>query len=236
MRRGNPKLFAQVRSGLLWRRCMQRLFPRNDSMTKTIQSFYYDELDSTQDEAKRLIQAGKINNIAYITTNSQTKGRGTQGREWSSPANSGIYLSIIHIPRDKDLFELTTLYTQAAGIACVEAIKEVTNIETKLKPVNDIYFNNKKLGGILVESLLQKEKIAHLITGIGINIKRTTHDLDRNIVEPVSLEEIMAKKDFNKITKEELIQTLISKICYWYEAVFNGKLDLIQQKWQDYKL
>lgn len=205
-------------------------------MSQTIQTFHYDELDSTQDEAKRLIQSGKITDIACIIADSQTKGRGTQGRKWSSPADSGIYLSIIHIPKDENLFELTTLYTKAAGIACVEAIKEVTNIEAKLKPINDIYFNGKKLGGILVESLLQKEKIAHLITGIGINIKKITHNLDRNITEPISLEEIMVEKDFRNLPKEKLVSNIVSKVCFWYETVFNKEQSLIQKKWEDYKL
>jgi len=121
---------------------------------------YYKELDSTQDEAKRLIQAGKITDIAYVVANSQTNGRGTRGRKWSSPAGSGIYLSIIHISdvktgKPRPYIELTTLYTQACGIACVETINEVYKIQCSIKPINDIYYKDKKLGGILIESRLQ---------------------------------------------------------------------------------
>src|SRR3989338_9998654 len=130
-------------------------------MTKTMQNFHYNEIDSTQDEAKRLIQSGKITDIAYVVANSQTQGRGTRERKWSSPAGSGIYLSVIHT---SGMMELTTLYTQACGIACIEAIKEITDIECKLKPINDIYFNGKKLGGILIESRLQDTGISYLIS------------------------------------------------------------------------
>ena len=202
------------------------------SMINTIQSFHYDELDSTQDEAKRLIQSGKIKDIAYVVSSSQTNGRGTRGRKWSSPAGSGIYLSVIHLPKKDECFETTTLYTQACGIACVEAIKEVTNIETKLKPVNDIYFNDKKLGGILVESRLEKKGISYLISGVGININKTNHKLDRDVIEPISLEEIMNEHDFKCFLKEKLIEKIIEKIYFWYEVIFKGKKDSIQKEWK----
>jgi BirA family biotin operon repressor/biotin-[acetyl-CoA-carboxylase] ligase len=201
---------------------------------------YYDELDSTQDEARRLIQSGKVKDITYIIAKSQTHGRGTRGRKWSSPSNSGIYLSVIHIPNARTgsphPFELTTLYTQACGIACIEAIKETVNIECKLKPINDIYFNDKKLGGILIESRLQDKGISSLISGVGINIKKTNHELDRNIVEPISLEEIMSKEDFKNFSKEKLIENIVSSLCKWYEITFEGNHDLVQKKWGSLRL
>ncbi len=194
------------------------------------QGFFYEEIDSTQDEAKRLIKSGKVKDIAYVIANSQTQGRGTHGRKWSSPAKSGIYLSVIHLP--KEFFEATTIYTQACGIACVEAIKEITNIECKLKPINDIYFNNKKLGGILIESRLQNKGISYLISGIGINIHKASHKLDREIVEPISLEEILPKEDFKNFAKEKLIEKIVEKICLWYEVILDGKRDLIEESWE----
>ena len=169
----------------------------------TPKGFWYEEVDSTMDEAKRLVQAGKITDIGFVVANSQTQGRGTRGRKWSSPSNFGIYLSVIHLPKEKEYFKTTTIYTQAAGIACVEAIKEICEIQTQLKPINDIYFKNKKLGGILVESTLHKEGISSLITGVGINTQKVRRDLDRNIVEPVSLEEILPSEQFQKFSPSQ---------------------------------
>lgn len=202
-------------------------------MTKTIQSFHYDEIDSTQDEAKRLIQSGKINNIAYVITDSQTSGRGTRGRKWSSPKDSGIYLSVIHT---SSIMELTTLYTQACGIACVEAIKEITGVKCKLKPINDIYFNDKKLGGILIESRLQDKDISYLISGVGINVSKVNHELDRNTVQPISLEEIMSKNDFINFAKESLIKKIVEKICFWYEEIFNERKSSIENRFKELRL
>ena len=199
-------------------------------------SYCYETIDSTQDEAKRLIKAGKIKNVACISANSQTYGRGTNGRKWSSPEGSGIYLSIIHIPQNKNLFNLTTVYTQAAGISCIEAIQEMTRIEAKVKPVNDIYYAGKKLGGILIESMLQGEKIAYLITGIGINIKEARYELDRDTVKPTSIEGILSKNDFNCFVKGNLVEKIVDKICFWYDKVFDGNHDLILEKWESLKI
>ena len=203
--------------------------------------FWYDSVGSTMDEAKRLIQAGQVKDIAFVVANHQTCGRGTYGRQWDSPEGAGIYLSVVHVSTvgtesPRPYMELTTLYTKACGVACVEAIKEITNIETKLKPINDIYFNGKKLGGILVESRLEKKGFSSLITGVGINTHNVVHDLDRNIVEPVSLEQLLSPEGFKRFSKEKLIEGIVSKICFWYEVIFNGKQDLVQEKWESYKL
>lgn len=192
---------------------------------------YYDELDSTQNEAKRLIQAGKITDIAYVVSNSQTNGRGTRDRKWSSPAGSGIYLSVIHFSPHKKI-ELTTLYTQACGIACVEAIKEICTVQCSIKPINDIYYNDKKLGGILIESRLQNKGISYLISGVGINTHKANHELGRDTVQPISLEEIINENDFKIFNRKKLIKKIVEKICFWYEIIFNGKQGLIKQKWE----
>lgn len=207
--------------------------------TNLANGFWYESVDSTMDEAKRLIESGQIKDIAFIVANHQTSGRGTRGRKWESPKDSGIYLSLVHLPKEGKYLEASTIYTKAAGIACIEAIKEVTYIEAKLKPINDIYFNNKKLGGILVESKLHKAGISSLITGVGINIKKIKTGLpsllDRDIVEPISLEEIMNATDFKTFSKKKLIEAIVNKICFWYERVFEGKQDLVHEKWESYK-
>jgi BirA family biotin operon repressor/biotin-[acetyl-CoA-carboxylase] ligase len=62
-----------------------------------MKSFWYNTIDSTMDEAKRLIRTGQVNDIAYVVAYHQTRGRGTRRREWASPPHAGIYLSVIHL-------------------------------------------------------------------------------------------------------------------------------------------
>ena len=198
--------------------------------------FLYEQLDSTMDEAKRLIKSGEIKDTAVVVADYQTKGRGTHGRQWDSPKGAGIYFSVVQLPGGKKYFETTTVYTLACGIACVESIYEVCGIKPSLKPVNDIYYTGRKLGGILVESKLHEEGISSLVTGVGINVRKTNYNLDREIVCPVSLEEILPGKAFDKFSKKLLIESIVEKIYFWYEKVFAGEHDAIKSTWELYKI
>ena len=205
-------------------------------MIKEKSYFYYDSIDSTNEEAKRLIDSGKIKETLVIVADEQTRGKGTRGRTWDSPKGAGIYLSVVHLPKKNKFFETTTLYTLACGIACVESVYEVCKIKPSLKPVNDIYFSGKKLGGILIESKLYESGISSLITGIGINVQKTKYNLDRDIVSPVSLEEILSKEAFAKFSKQLLIENIVEKVYFWYEKIFNGEHDMVQNTWESHKI
>jgi len=202
----------------------------------TPKGYWYKELDSTMDEAKRLIKTGEIKDTAFIVSESQTSGRGTRGRVWDSPCGSGIYLSIVHLPEEGRNFELTTLYTLAAGVACVEAIKDVLGLKVFLKPINDIYAEEKKLGGILVESTLHKSAISALVTGIGINTHKTLRNLDMELTDPVSVQELVPDSEFQNFSKEKLIESIVNKVCSCYGLVFNKEHLKVQQTWDSYKI
>src|SRR6185369_9085126 len=102
-----------------------------------MQRFRFDILDSTNDEARRLLTAGAIDQSAVIVARGQTAGRGTRGRSWASPAGAGLYLSYVCRNRgddgNRDELPLTTAYTQAAGVACVEAVRTTTGVILRIK-------------------------------------------------------------------------------------------------------
>ena len=201
-----------------------------------IKSFYYNSLDSTMDEAKRLIKAGKIKETSFVVANNQSRGRGTHGRNWSSPERAGIYLSVIHLPKKEKYLQTTSLYTFSAGIACVEAIQNITGIKTFIKPINDIYFQSQKLGGILIESELTSYGINWLITGVGINTHNASRNTDQSTIAPISIQEILPLQDFQNFSTQLLTEALVSKTCFWHSKVFDGKYKEVEQQWQDYKL
>lgn len=200
------------------------------------QGFWYDTIDSTQEEARRLVRAGKIHGTAFVLANHQTDGRGTQGREWSSPEGKGIYLSVVHRAPQDEPFELTPIYTLSAGVACAEALCRVVGIDVDLKPINDLYVNGRKLGGILVESDVSSGAITTLMTGVGLNLYDAEHHLDRQGVEPVSLQEILSPPAFSALSPDALVETLVTQICAWTERAFAGDHPLIQAAWQERRL
>ena len=124
----------------------------------------YQEISSTNDEAKRLIKAGTVKEGAVLLADSQTKGRGKPGSGWFSPPNVGIYLSAIVKP-EKNPNNLSTV-TIIVAQAVISALKQITGLEGKIKPPNDVLINGKKVCGILVERVASGE----LIIGIGLNV------------------------------------------------------------------
>ena len=128
----------------------------------------YEEVTSTNDIAKRLAKSGAPHGAAVLAQR-QTAGRGRLGRRFYSPAGSGIYLTAIVRPEFPQKQSL--LITPAAAVATARAIRRVTGIETRIKWVNDLYLDGKKLCGILTESAVGTEgRLLYAVVGIGINV------------------------------------------------------------------
>ncbi len=125
-----------------------------------------EKTDSTNNVAKTITDC-TVPHI--IVANEQTGGRGRLGRSFYSPAGSGLYMSIVFKPvfgLDKAM--LTT--AMSAVVAC-RAIEKVSGLHPKIKWVNDIYLDDKKICGILTEAESNFETgcIDKIIVGIGVN-------------------------------------------------------------------
>ena len=135
---------------------------------KALPFYVYKTIDSTNDEAKRLALNGAGHGTAVLAFH-QSRGRGRLGRTFISPANSGIYMSVLLKPT----FDLSqsVLVTTAASVAVARAIEAVCGKNPQIKWVNDIYVDGKKVCGILTEAMTDFEtgQIQHLILGMGIN-------------------------------------------------------------------
>ena len=138
---------------------------------------YFESIDSTNTYAKRLAISGAPAGTVIMALQ-QTGGRGRLGRSFSSPANMGVYLSVILRP-DCDPQELMHL-TCAAGLAAVSAIGD-PNIG--IKWTNDLVKGKRKLGGILTELQVDPVtgKAAWVIVGIGINCCQRAEDFPEEI-------------------------------------------------------
>lgn len=181
-----------------------------------MKAFYYTELDSTQDEARRLLENGEQK--FYVVSRHQINSRGTQGRKWYSEKNKGLYFSWVtklskNIYEDKiDLTEFCTELTLNIAKLLREAILEEFKHESLskiyIKPINDLYFGGKKLAGILVEHVVFQNR-SFIIIGIGLNIKKINYQDEK--LSAISLEEIV------KFDKEPEIED--------FAACINSKLN-----------
>ncbi|MCR5766445.1 MAG: biotin--[acetyl-CoA-carboxylase] ligase [Treponema sp.] len=136
-----------------------------------IQVECFKEIDSTNLYAKKLLAASPRLDKRVIIAEHQTAGRGRMGRTFYSPDKTGIYLSAIYSPASP--ITNPAKITAFSAVAVCRAIKKLYGIETKIKWINDIFYNDKKICGILTEGFTNFETslIESAIIGIGINIE-----------------------------------------------------------------
>lgn len=140
--------------------------------------FRYDQTDSTNLRAKEKILSGASLPCLFVA-NSQTMGRGRQGKSFYSPKDTGLYMSLA-IPYDYIDCDKVSI-TSMTAVAVAKAIKEVCSIDTGIKWVNDLYIDGKKVCGILTELVCEplSNKPLAIIIGIGINL--STKDFPSDI-------------------------------------------------------
>lgn len=128
----------------------------------------YQSIDSTNKAASQLIEAESSSATgAVVLSEYQTMGRGRRGKHWVSPFAANLYLSMVW-DFDQGASALQGL-SLAIGVAVSRALKQLNIEGVKLKWPNDIYIENKKLGGILLEMVGDPAGQCTVIIGIGIN-------------------------------------------------------------------
>lgn len=126
-----------------------------------------EKSESTQLDAKNNMEFDKQSHL-YLAP-SQEKAKGRFGRQFFASKQGGIYMSL-HLKPNVP-FEEIKPYTLMVASSIVKAISRLTGIETDIKWVNDIYYNGKKIAGILTEAISSVETglITDVIIGVGIN-------------------------------------------------------------------
>lgn len=166
---------------------------------------YYEITDSTNTRAREYAKENEPLTPVVFIANAQSAGRGRRGKSFDSSAGAGIYISFL-MPvgeRQKDAASITA----NAAVKLCRALEEFFGISAGIKWVNDIYVNDRKLAGILAESVLSDSgEIKYYICGIGINIfKRVFPDEIKEIA--ITVEEILGEKP----DKENFLNSLISE-------------------------
>ena len=170
---------------------------------------YFKELESTQNEAKKLIEKN-IENGTIVITDYQTKGKGTHDRKWYSEKDKNLTFTIILYPKC-DIKQLENLTLDIAK-CIINAIKKLYDLELEIKFPNDIILKGKKMGGILTQVATKGEKIRYLLIGIGININGENFN---NGIEDIATS---LKKEFKKnFNREDILNQFcinFEKYCY----------------------
>ena len=163
----------------------------------------FEEIGSTNDY---LLENSKKNKICICLTESQTKGRGRNSKEWQSPKYENIYMSIsFSTNQDLKFFSSFSLVTALS----VQKALTKHKFDTKIKWPNDIYINSKKVGGILIETL-NKDKNNIVVVGIGLNVfMKSNSKIDREWTSLILENEMSI--DRNKIISDIVNELLVDK-------------------------
>jgi BirA family biotin operon repressor/biotin-[acetyl-CoA-carboxylase] ligase len=200
-------------------------------MTSRLEVLHYSSVDSTNDEAKRLLRRGAIRQVAVVLADEQTAGRGTRGRMWCSPRGAGLYFSLAQ-RYDATGVQLTTDYTRAAGIACAAVLGERFGVDVRLKPINDLLIAGRKLGGILTEALLVDGNLKALITGVGINIADAPRVMpDGSPIRDTSLAAHVTPLVVRGTDRHALVLSLAQRIEFWHRRVRAGARVELDRVW-----
>ena len=175
---------------------------------KAVEISIYEDIDSTNEASKRTELKKDFN---LIVSETQTRGKGRHGKKWLSSQSGNIYMSI-STEKDTSSLPLSII----SGVVCIKHIKKFTkNKNIGIKWPNDIIFDYKKVGGILIEKEHFNQKIKTII-GIGINLKQ-----DLKEAWWADLSEFNLKEKRNNIVShitEDIINCINGKHFDWINA------------------
>lgn len=175
----------------------------------------YDTLDSTMEEARRLLNGGELGRVhAAIWTKTQTGGRGRHGRTWISPPGN-LYVSLI-LPLSDSAFSHVTDISFLSAVAVGVTLKKY-GCQAQYKWPNDLLVAGKKISGILLETFSDPDHGQSLIIGIGANLEAFPEDLP---YPATSLKNQGAQVPGTETFLKTLLASFDEKYALWCEKGF----------------
>mgnify|MGYP003306329259 FL=1 len=176
----------------------------------------FEQITSTNDEARN----PRYTHGDIITAEFQTAGRGQRGNRWSSRVGENLMLSLVLEPTFLHASR-QFLLSEAVALGLVDTLAEF-GIGAQIKWTNDIYVGGRKICGVLIEHDLRGAHLARTIVGIGLNINQA--EFDPALPNPTSMC-LLAGRKFDR---EEVLQTLASKIMARYDQLAEGASEQLQ--------
>jgi BirA family biotin operon repressor/biotin-[acetyl-CoA-carboxylase] ligase len=170
---------------------------------------YFEKLESTNLYCKKNIKS--LQDKTVVSADIQTHGYGRFNRSWVDLGSENIYMSFVLKPFDK-LTDTHANLTQYLSVILCKQLEDM-GLFPQIKWPNDVLLNNKKMCGILAESIIKNGILKGIILGIGINLNASADDL-RLIDRPATALNIELEKIVNK---REFMQKLVENFFYSYD-------------------
>jgi BirA family biotin operon repressor/biotin-[acetyl-CoA-carboxylase] ligase len=157
----------------------------------------------------------------------QTAGRGRRGREWFSPQDAGVYLSMV--VRPPEAARAVSLVTLGAGVAVAAAVRRTSGLPVQLKWPNDVVVGRpwRKLGGVLTEAASGGDRVDAIVVGVGINLRQVRYPKEIGD-RATSIETELGRM----VDKGPLIVELLRQMRDVLGALHGGEAERVRQEWR----
>ncbi|PID88094.1 MAG: biotin--[acetyl-CoA-carboxylase] ligase [Bacteroidia bacterium] len=170
-----------------------------------------DQLDSTNEEAKKLLSQGNILENTIIWAEDQSAGRGQQGNVWHNAKGKNLTFSLVWHP--ENIFPSEQFYiSKAISLGILTCLDELSR-DFSVKWPNDIYWKNKKVCGILIENTIHRQRIKYSVIGVGLNVNEI--DFPDYLPQAVSIAEITE----GLLNRQGLLSRLMTAFDQMYLAL-----------------
>lgn len=153
---------------------------------------HLDSVDSTNNYAAKLCKEGSVTHGTVIMADEQTNGRGQRGASWQSEAGQNLMFSL-YLEPTKLKADQQTIISHCVSLALVKVLQK-RGLEAQIKWPNDIYVNEKKIAGILIENVLRSGKVGSSIVGVGLNVNQTIFETEATSVSFELNEKVLPKE------------------------------------------
>lgn len=182
-----------------------------ESLSKNRHIIKFDEIESTNSYLKKLVREKHLDEGAIITADFQTGGRGQKGNSWFSSKHKNLLFSLVIYPNKVKANE-QFIISRIVSLAIKKLLEQFTD-NIRIKWPNDIYWNDKKIAGILIENDLLGDSIDNSVIGIGLNINEKK--FPDELPNPVSLLQITGKEH----DREVLLDIFINEFFKLYRKM-----------------
>ena len=185
------------------------------------------EVDSTNIYAMNQVKTNLAVHGAAFLAQKQWAGKGQMGKVWEAETGQNILLSVVLEPKKLVFGGLAlepSVVSMLVAVGCFNFFVTYAGDETRIKWPNDIYWRDRKAGGILIENIVRGTVWTWTVIGIGLNINQTQFSNEAG--NPVSLKQITGKHWDLKAMQKKLAESLSASLNLW---LTDGELLTLQK-------
>ncbi len=186
----------------------------------------FQKTTSTNDVIEKLARDG-VREGVVVFAESQSGGRGRLGRKWISPAQKGLWFSVLLRP-DLRPQEATRL-TVASATALARAIESDTGLKPEIKWPNDILIGGRKVAGVLTELNAELDHVKYVVLGIGVNVNLNAGEIPAELGKAATSLKIETGA---AVSRPELAATLLRELDEDYHRVCAGCFAAVADEWE----